>query len=297
MYHNPVLLNESVEALRISPKGTYVDLTFGGGGHSRAILEKLTSGRLFAFDQDEQAFRNAPDDPRLTTVSGNFRYMIQFLRYYSAIPVDGILADLGVSSYQIDTPDRGFTNRMEAPLDMRMNISSEKNAAGLLATVTQEELAGYLYNYGDIKNSKQVAAAIINHRSVTPIKTSGELKEAVKRFVIHGRENQFLARLFQALRIAVNDEAEALKEMLMQTLDALKPGGRLAVISYHSLEDRLVKHFLRSGNFDDKPVTDFFGRSSSPFILVKPGAIKPSIDEIGSNPRSRSATLRIGERR
>jgi 16S rRNA (cytosine1402-N4)-methyltransferase len=296
MYHNPALLHESIEGLRISPVGTYVDLTFGGGGHSAAILERLTKGRLLVFDQDARALENPPHDPRIVRVHANFCFLMQFLRFHKAHPVDGILADLGVSSHQIDTPERGFTTRADAPLDMRMDISGGITAVQWLATISEEELADTLYYYGDIRNARQVAKAMVTYRSTSPFQTTGQLKAAVQRFMTPGKEHQFIARVFQALRIAVNREMEALKEMLRQCVVALKPGGRLVVISYHSVEDRLVKHFLRSGNFEDKPDTDFFGHATLPFRPVVAGAIKPTAQEIQQNPRARSARLRIGER-
>lgn len=294
MYHKPVLLDESLEGLRISPEGTYVDLTFGGGGHSSAILQRLTTGRLIVFDQDTRALENPPHDARVVKVHANFCFLMQYLRFHDALPVDGILADLGVSSYQIDTPDRGFTTRFEAPLDMRMDTTSTTTAADWLAAASEEELSDTLFYYGDIRNSRQVARAMV---AAAPLRTTAQLKAAVQRFMPPGKEHQFLARLFQALRIAVNRETETLREMLRQSVAALRPEGRLVVIAYHSVEDRLVKHFLRSGNFDDKPETDFFGQTKAPFHPVVAGAIKPSEAEIQQNPRARSARLRIGERK
>ncbi|MFO7723548.1 MAG: 16S rRNA (cytosine(1402)-N(4))-methyltransferase RsmH [Bacteroidales bacterium] len=296
MYHNPVLLHESIEGLRISPGGIYVDATFGGGGHSRAILEKLEGGRLIGIDQDADASANAVDDPRFTLVHGNFRYLIQYLRYLGALPADGILADLGISSHQIDRPERGFTLRADAPLDMRMDRGLEQNAATLLASATQEALQKILKDFGEIQHAGRVASSLIRYRETQPLDTSDTIREALRPMIPARQEHKFLAKVFQALRIAVNDELEALKEFLMQCPDVLKPGGRLVVIAYHSLEDRLVKHFLRSGNFEDKPDTDFFGNVSAPFRAITRSALTPSEEEMAENNRARSARLRIGER-
>jgi 16S rRNA (cytosine1402-N4)-methyltransferase len=296
MYHKPVLLHESLEGLRISPEGTYADLTFGGGGHSVAILGRLTTGRLIVFDQDRRALENAPADDRLVPVSANFRYLLHFLRYHDALPVDGIIADLGVSSHQIDTPERGFTTRTDAPLDMRMNPAASLTAAEVIAGSTEERLADVLYQYGELRNARQMAAALCARRSVSPITTANHLREALVHCIPSRQEHKFMARIFQALRIEVNDELGALREMLMQCAEAIKPGGRLVVLSYHSLEDRLVKRFIRSGTFSDRPETDFFGRVDTPFTPVVSGAVKPTGEEISENNRARSARLRIGER-
>jgi 16S rRNA (cytosine1402-N4)-methyltransferase len=296
MYHKPVLLHESIEGLRISPGGIYVDVTFGGGGHSRAILERLEGGRLIAIDQDTEAAGNVIDDARFTLVHGNFRYLIQYLRYLGALPADGILADLGISSHQIDRVERGFTLRAEAPLDMRMDQGLEQSAATLLAKATQEELQQIFRNFGEIQHAGRVASSLIRYRDNQPLETSDAIREALKHMIPARQEHKFLAKVFQALRIAVNDELEALKEFLTQSPDILKPGGRLAVISYHSLEDRLVKHFLRSGNFEDKPDTDFFGKVHSPFRMITRSAVTPSERELAENNRARSARLRIGEK-
>jgi 16S rRNA (cytosine1402-N4)-methyltransferase len=296
MYHNPVLLQESIEGLRIVPGGTYVDVTFGGGGHSRAILERMQGGRLIAIDQDMEAQANAPDDKRFTLVHGNFRYLIQYLRYLNALPADGILADLGISSHQIDRPERGFTLRTDAPLDMRMDQGTEQNAAKLLASASKDELHQILKEFGEIQHAGRAASALVVYRETKPLNTSDAIREALKHMIPARQEHKFLAKVFQALRIAVNDELEALKELLQQCPDILKPGGRLVVISYHSLEDRLVKHFLRSGNFEDKPDTDFFGRVSAPFRVITRSAVTPAEIELKTNNRARSARLRIGER-
>lgn len=296
MYHNPVLLAESIAGLRISPTGIYADLTFGGGGHSQAILPHLSTGRLIAFDQDPRALENRIDDQRITMVNGNFRYLLQYLRYCDALPLDGILADLGVSSYQIDRPERGFTTRGDAPLDMRMDTGQVMSAEDLLRNSSEDELTMIFREFGELTQGRLIARAIIAFRSQQPITTSAMLKEAVKHYIPFKHEHKFLAQLFQAIRIAVNDEMAALQEMLLQCKDALKPGGRLVIIAYHSLEDRLVKHYLRSGNFLDQPEVDFFGKASVPFRVITRKAIVASEEEIAGNPRSRSARLRIGER-
>ena len=295
-YHNPVLLKESVEGLRIDPEGVYADLTFGGGGHSREIIERLSGGRLIAFDQDLQAAQNSIDDPRFTFVNGNFRYLTQFLRYHNALPVNGILADLGVSSHQIDKAERGFSTRSDAPLDMRMDTELPQSGATLLQSVQEDELEAILRNYGEVSGSRRVARAIILFRDRYSIDTTFKLKEAVSSFVPARFENKFMAKLFQAIRIAVNDEIAALREMLLQCHDVLKPGGRLVVISYHSIEDRLVKHFMRTGNFEDRKETDFYGKSNTPFRVITRKAVTPSQDELAVNSRARSARLRIGEK-
>ncbi len=296
MYHNPVLLDVSTDGLRINSSGTYVDATFGGGGHTRSILARLTNGRVIAFDQDREALENMIDDPRLILVHGNFRYLTHFLRYHNALPADGILADLGVSSHQIDRYERGFSTRSDAPLDMRMDPDQGRSAAELLNTIPREELETILREYGELPDSRRIATAITRKREQQAIASARDLKEAVKPFIPPAREHKFLAKLFQALRIAVNEETEALKEMLTQSASVLKPGGRLVVISYHSIEDRLVKHFIRSGNFEDKPEKDFFGKTKLPFTVITRKAISPTPEEIASNNRARSARLRIGEK-
>lgn len=297
IYHNPVLLKESISGLRINPSGVYADLTYGGGGHSRELLSQLGDGKVFAFDQDSRAIENRIDDSRLTLINGNFRYMIQFLRYHKALPVDGVLADLGVSSHQIDIPARGFSTRADAPLDMRMNTEQELSAAKFLEQISEDDLEHTLRAYGDIPNSRKIAKAIIAKRAESKgISSTFSLIDAVRHFVPARFENKFMAKLFQAVRIAVNDEVAALKEMLVQCADAIKPGGRLVVISYHSLEDRIVKHYLRTGNFEDKPDKDFFGNINAPFSIVNRKAITPSPEELAANSRARSAKLRIGER-
>lgn len=296
-YHIPVLLQESLEGMNIQPKGIYVDVTFGGGGHSREILSRLASeGHLFGFDQDADAEQNIPNDSRFTFVRSNFRYLYNFMRYHQvAGKVDGLLADLGVSSHHFDDQERGFSFRFDGLLDMRMNTRAGKTAADILNTYPEEELANVFYLYGELKASRKLAATIVKARAEKPIKTIGELLEVVKPFVGKDKEKKFLAQVFQALRIEVNDEMRALKEMLCGTLKVLKPGSRLVVITYHSLEDRLVKNFLKAGNFEGKAEKDFFGNMKSPFRLVNNKVIVPSDEEIERNPRSRSAKLRIAE--
>lgn len=296
-YHIPVLLQESLEGMNIQPKGIYVDVTFGGGGHSREILNRLASeGHLFGFDQDADAEQNIPNNPRFTFVRSNFRYLYNFMRYHQvAGKIDGLLADLGVSSHHFDDQERGFSFRFDGLLDMRMNTRAGKTAADILNTYPEEELANVFYLYGELKVSRKLAATIVKARAEKPIKTIGELLEVVKPFVGKDKEKKFLAQVFQALRIEVNDEMRALKEMLCGTLKVLKPGSRLVVITYHSLEDRLVKNFLKAGNFEGKAEKDFFGNVKSPFRLVNNKVIVPSDEEIERNPRSRSAKLRIAE--
>lgn len=281
----------------IRPEGIYVDVTFGGGGHSREILRRLgTGGHLYGFDQDADAERNIPEDSRFTFVRSNFRYLCNFMRYYhEAGNVDGLLADLGVSSHHFDDQERGFSFRFDGDLDMRMNARAGKTAADIINTYSEEALADVFYLYGELKVSRKLAAVIAKSRSVKGITTISELLDVVKPFVGKDKEKKFLAQVFQALRIEVNDEMRALKEMLQGTLKVLKPGGRLVVITYHSLEDRLVKNFLKTGNFEGKAEQDFFGNVSSPFRLVNTKVITPADDEVERNPRSRSAKLRMAE--
>ena len=296
-YHVPVLLQESLEGMNITPEGTYVDVTFGGGGHSREILRRLgAEGHLYGFDQDADAEQNIPADSRFTFVRSNFRYLYNFMRYHQvAGEVDGLLADLGVSSHHFDDQERGFSFRFDGDLDMRMNTRAGKTAADIVNTYTEEALADVFYLYGELKISRKLAAVIAKSRAVKKITTIGELLEVVKPFIGKGKEKKFLAQVFQALRIEVNDEMRALKEMLQGTLKVLKPEGRLVVITYHSLEDRLVKNFLKTGNFEGKAEKDFFGNVNSPFRLVNTKVIVPTDAEIERNPRSRSAKLRIAE--
>lgn len=296
-YHVPVLLQESLEGMNITPEGTYVDVTFGGGGHSREILRRLgAEGHLYGFDQDADAEQNIPADSRFIFVRSNFRYLYNFMRYHQvAGEVDGLLADLGVSSHHFDDQERGFSFRFDGDLDMRMNTRAGKTAADIVNTYTEEALADVFYLYGELKISRKLAAVIAKSRAVKKITTIGELLEVVKPFIGKDKEKKFLAQVFQALRIEVNDEMRALKEMLQGTLKVLKPEGRLVVITYHSLEDRLVKNFLKTGNFEGKAEKDFFGNVNSPFRLVNTKVIVPTDAEIKRNPRSRSAKLRIAE--
>ncbi len=292
-YHTPVLLEESVALLDIVPGGTYVDLTFGGGGHSRRILAALgPEGRLFAFDQDGDTRANRPDDPRFHYVESNFRFLRGALRLRGVDAVDGILADLGVSSHHFDALERGFSFRGEAPLDMRMNRRGGPTAADLVNTASAEELTRILGDWGEIDTPWKAANCIVRARTAEPIRTTAQLVAAVAPCTPRRDEAKFLTKLFQALRIEVNGEMEALKMALEQSLRVLRPGGRLSVIAYHSLEDRLVKNFLRSGNFAGTVEKDFFGRASVPFDLVTRKAVVPSADELARNPRSRSAKLR-----
>lgn len=292
-YHNPVLLHESIDALAIKPNGVYVDVTFGGGGHSREILKRLgKDGKLFGFDQDADALANTIDDERFELIPQNFRYISRFLRFYGIRKVDGILADLGVSSHQFDEAKRGFSTRFEGDLDMRMNQKSKKSAKEIINNYTEEKLAEILFLYGELRNSRKIAREIVHQRSRKTIETSFQLKEVLKPFLPKGREHKILAQIYQAIRIEVNEELEVLKEFLLQVPSLLKEEGRLSVISYHSLEDRLVKRFIRTGLFDGEPEKDVFGNTNEP--LQKVGKlIVPSKEEIKINNRARSAKLRI----
>jgi len=297
-YHNPVLLNESIEGLNIQPKGVYVDLTFGGGGHSREVLNKLgRKGRLIAFDQDPDAEGNIPADDRLTFVRANFRFLKHFLRYHGAQKVDGILADLGISSHQIDIPERGFSFRAGGRLDMRMNSRSELDAARVISQYSSEDLTRLFRDYGELSNARQLAAALVQGRMQAPVNTVTDLEKVLSRFIPPKHPHSFLAKVYQALRIEVNQEMAALSEMLLQTGDALKPGGRLVVITYHSLEDRLVKNFLKTGNLEGKLEKDFYGNPLTPWILVNRNVIVPGAEELERNNRARSAKLRIAEKK
>lgn len=292
-YHTPVLLEESVGWLDIAPSGTYVDLTFGGGGHSRRILEALGGeGRLYAFDQDRDTQANCPDDSRFHYVESNFRFLRGALRLRGVTEVDGILADLGVSSHHFDALERGFSFRGSAPLDMRMNQRGGRTAADLVNTLDADELTRILGDWGEIDTPWKAAGCIVRARAAQPIRTTAELVAAVVPCTPKKDEAKFLTKLFQALRIEVNGEMEALKMALEQSLKVLRPGGRLAVISYHSLEDRLVKNFLRSGNFEGRIEKDFYGRAETPFEVLTRKAVTPSGEELARNPRSRSAKLR-----
>lgn len=298
MYHIPVLLNESVEGLNIKPDGVYVDVTFGGGGHSRRIMECLgENGRLYAFDQDEDAAKNVIDDSRFTFIQQNFRYMKNFIQLYCGGKVDGILADLGVSSYQFDTPEKGFSIRFNGRLDMRMNQNASVDAASVVNTYDVLSLASVLSRYGELRNAMAIADAITMARETKPIETTDELKEAVSRFLVRGSENKILAQIFQALRIEVNEEMKVLEMFLGQCADVLNPGGRLVILSYHSLEDRLVKNFMKTGNAEGNLEKDFFGNQLTPYKLITNKPIVPSDEEIQYNNRARSAKLRVAERR
>ncbi len=295
MYHKPVMLEAALEGLAVKAGGTYVDATFGGGGHARAILQRLGEGRLVAFDQDEDALANLPDDDRLTFLNQNFRYMKNFLKLYGYLPVDGILADLGVSSHQFDQAGRGFSTRLEGPLDMRMNRHSEPSAKTVVNEYDTGRLAEVLRLYGELRQSRKIAAAIDQARKEQPLETTGELTDLLKRLAPRGRENKFMAQVFQALRIEVNSELGALRELLIQSEEVLKDGGRLVVISYHSLEDRLGKNYMRAGNFSGEPEKDFYGRIIRPFVpLWKPRTPEPA--EVEENSRARSARLRVAEK-
>ena len=297
MYHIPALLQESINGLNIKEDGTYVDVTFGGGGHSRAIMEQLGErGRLLGFDQDLDTLRNKLNDSRFTFVHSNFSFLKNFIRYYDIEAVDGILADLGVSFHHFDDAERGFSFRQDSALDMRMNRRASIDARTVLATYSEEELARLFYLYGELKQSRRIASAIVKARSNGEISTTGQLVELVSPFVRRSQEKKELAQVFQALRIEVNHEIDVLKSLLEQSLEILKPGGRLVVITYHSLEDRLVKNFMRSGNVDGKIDKDFYGRVSTPWRLVNNKVIIASEAEVESNPRSRSAKLRIAEK-
>jgi 16S rRNA (cytosine1402-N4)-methyltransferase len=295
-YHEAVLLKESIAGLRIDPNGTYVDVTFGGGGHSKSILEKLDKGTLFAFDQDTDAQKNSIDDNRFVLINQNFRFMQKFLRLEGVLKVDGILADLGVSSYQFDTAERGFSIREEGELDMRMNTTQDLSAKQVVNEYELDDLCRIFREYGELKNAYSLAKSILSARENSEIVTTEDLKEAVKKHVPPHKSNKILAQLFQAIRIEVNDELKALKEMLLQSVDLLKEGGRLSVISYHSLEDRLVKNLIKSGNFKGEIEKDFYG---VPKLILKAISKKPitaSEEELESNPRSRSAKLRVSEK-
>ena len=296
-YHVPVLLQESVDGLDIKPDGIYVDVTFGGGGHSREILSRIgKNGHLYSFDQDEDAEKNILNDNRFTFVRSNFRYLRNWMRYYGVEHIDGLLADLGVSSHHFDDETRGFSFRFDAPLDMRMNKRSGMTAAEILNNYDEEQLADIFYIYGELKNARKVASAIIKTRSSKTIETTGDLMQITESLFPREREKKETAKLFQALRIEVNHEMEALKEMLYGAQEVLREGGRLSVITYHSLEDRIVKNFMKAGNAEGKVNQDFFGRTVAPFRQISNKVIVPSEEEQLRNPRSRSAKLRIAER-
>ena len=296
-YHNPVLLKETVDGLNIRPDGIYVDVTFGGGGHSREIMSRLGhGGKLFAFDQDLDALKNAIDDDRFILINENFRFIKRFLRFHGIKQVDGILADLGVSSHQFDVAERGFSTRFEAELDMRMDQKGEVSAYNVVNEYDEQEISRVLFNYGELKNARAMASVIVAARQDAPIKNSEKLKEVLARFLPAHKSNKILAQIYQAIRIEVNQEMDVLKEFLEQSLEILKPGGRLSVISYHSLEDRLVKRFVKNGMFEGEPERDFFGNFEVPFKTIEK-LIVPSEEEITINNRARSAKLRVAEKK
>lgn len=298
MYHIPVLLHETVDGLNIQPGGIYVDVTFGGGGHSREILRRLdTKAHLYSFDQDADAEQNIPQgDERFTFVRSNFRYLKNWMRYYGVEHIDGLLADLGVSSHHFDDEERGFSFRFDAPLDMRMNERAGTTAADIVNRYSEEQLADVFYLYGEMKNSRRLASAIVKARAAHALQTIDDLLQVVKPLMPREREKKDLARVFQALRIEVNHEMDALREMLEAALSMLRPGGRLSVLTYHSLEDRMVKNFIRAGRIDGKVQQDFYGRRLTPWRAINNKVILPSRQEQEENPRSRSAKLRIAEK-
>lgn len=296
-YHNPVLLKETVNGLNIKPDGIYVDVTFGGGGHSKEIIRHLgPNGKLFAFDQDTDALKNAIDDDRFTLINENFRFIKRFLRVYGIKQVDGILGDFGVSSHQFDVAERGFSTRFDADLDMRMNQNNSLSAYEVINDYDEAALSKMFFSYGELNNARGLAAAIVTARKEEPIKNSEQLKKILSRFLPAHKSNKILAQIYQAIRIEVNQEMDALKEFLEQSLEILKPGGRLSVISYHSLEDRLVKRFIKNGMFEGEPERDFFGRFEVPFENIGK-LIVPTDEEIKQNNRARSAKLRIAEKK
>lgn len=298
VYHIPVLLKETVDGLNINPDGVYVDVTFGGGGHSREILSRLSlKGHLYSFDQDEDAEQNIIQDKRFTFVRSNFRYIKNWMRYYGIEQVDGILADLGVSSHHFDAQERGFSFRFDAPLDMRMNQKAQRTAADILNEYTESQLADIFYLYGELRNARKIAATVVKNRANGPIKTTGDFMEIIKMFFEKDREKKELAKVFQALRIEVNQEMQALKEMLTASATILKPGGRLSVLTYHSLEDRMVKNLIKTGNVEGHVEKDFFGNTNAPLKIINNKVIMASEEEQASNPRSRSAKLRIAEKK
>ncbi len=297
-YHVPVLLKESVDGLSVRPGGVYVDVTFGGGGHSREILSRIgDNGHLYGFDQDADAQRNIIDNGHFTFVCSNFRYLKNWMRYYDVEGVDGLLADLGVSSHHFDDESRGFSFRFDSPLDMRMNKRAGKTAADIVNDYAEEQLADIFYLYGEMRNARSIAAAVVKARTQKRIETTTDFMAVVEPFFRREREKKDMAKLFQALRIEVNHEMDALKEMLQAATEVLKPGGRLSVITYHSLEDRIVKNVMKAGNAEGKVQQDFFGRIDTPFRLVNNKVIVPTADEQERNPRSRSAKLRIAEKK
>jgi 16S rRNA (cytosine1402-N4)-methyltransferase len=296
-YHRPVLLNESIEGLHIQPKGIYVDLTFGGGGHSREVLKKLGKhGTLIAFDQDQDAEANVPDDKRIVFIGANFRYLKHYLRYHAIEKVDGILADLGISSHQIDRPERGFSFKSESLLDMRMDVRSKQAASQVLNSYSRADLIRVFREYGELRNAGAIVAALEKAREMKPLDTTRDLEQALQEFIPKGHPSKFLARVYQALRIEVNKEVASLREMLLQTAAVMNPGGRLVVITYHSIEDRLVKNYMRSGNLEGDVSKDFYGNVETPWKVITRSVITPAPEEIKINNRARSAKLRIAER-
>ncbi|MFA6701971.1 MAG: 16S rRNA (cytosine(1402)-N(4))-methyltransferase RsmH [Dysgonamonadaceae bacterium] len=298
VYHTPALLNDCIDGLNIQPGGVYVDVTFGGGGHSQAILKQLgKNGKLYAFDQDDEAYENRIQDDRFTFVKSNFRYLKNFLHFYNEDKVDGILADLGVSSHHFDDSERGFSFRFQGNLDMRMNRYANLSAADILNDFPEEKLANIFFIYGELKNARKIATSIVEYRKLQRIQTVADFIDIMEPFTFKEREKKTLAQAFQALRIEVNDEMGALSELLLQSSTLLKPGGRLCVISYHSLEDRLVKNFIRSGNLEGEVIKDFFGNVQTPFEMINRKVITPDEAEQLENPRSRSAKLRIAQKK
>ncbi len=296
-YHIPVLLNESVNGLEIKENGDYVDVTFGGGGHSREIFSRLKSGRLFAFDQDQDAAANVIHDDRFFFIRHNFKYIRNFLKYYQVDKVDGILADLGVSSHDFDVAERGFSFRFDGDLDMRMNRDSDQTAADIVNTYTEDQLRKIFREYGEIDNAGRLSRQLVEARNKKTVKTIGQFREAIAPCVSRLQESKYLAKVFQALRIETNKEMDVLLEFLEQSIELLKPGGRLVVITYHSLEDRMVKNFMRSGDSSGKQEQDFFGNVDSPLIAINRKVIVPGEEELEMNPRARSAKLRIAEKK
>tara|TARA_X000000368_G_scaffold89060_1_gene67943 strand:+ start:726 stop:1622 length:897 start_codon:yes stop_codon:yes gene_type:complete len=295
-YHNPVLLNECIEGLNIKPEGIYVDVTFGGGGHSKLILKHLDGGALYAFDQDENAHKNSLEEDGFKLINANFRHLKNFLRMEGVRKIDGLLADLGVSSYQFDVAERGFSIRFDGELDMRMNINSNLSARSVINEYEQLDLANILYKYGELRNSRAIAREIVNAREMKEIITTNQLIDVVNHMVPAKKRNQFLARIFQAIRIEVNDEINALQEMLLDAVDMLNQGGRLVVLSYHSLEDRIVKNLIKKGNIEGRLEKDFFGNPIKDLKDITRKVIIATEDEIAENTRSRSAKLRIAEK-
>jgi len=297
-YHVPVMLQACMDGLTIKPNGIYVDVTFGGGGHSKEIIKHLQNGKLYGFDQDEDAEKNIPDDSRFIFVRSNFRYLRNFLKFHGETQVDGILADLGVSSHHFDDNERGFSFRFEeGALDMRMNQKAGMKASDVVNRYSEEQLATVFYQYGELKNSRKIASALVKARSEAPIETVADFLQVIRPFFYREKEKKDMARVFQALRIEVNQEMQALEEMLIQSLEALKPGGRMVVMTYHSLEDRLVKNFFKTGNFEGKSEQDFYGNFLTPFKLINNKVIVADEQEQALNPRSRSAKLRIVEKK